>query len=217
VFPAPAPARVSRTAEPASPAKPLEASSRRGSEDFSAATLIPDNREAGSRAARQEQAVQPDRDIAPAPPASRLSQRGSAGGSVGARVQDARALAFSYLDLWSASNDRTLQATPSFYGPAVTFHGRPLTFRALMAEKRRFVQRWPDRNYRYRPGTMGVTCARDATSCTVRSTFDFDAANAKLGRRSRGTGTHELVVIFAGDRPVIASETSRVLTRTGSR
>jgi hypothetical protein len=47
----------------------------------------------------------------------------------------------------------------------------------------------------------------------VRSTFDFDAANAKLGRRSRGVGAHELVVHLTGDRPVIVSENSRVLSR----
>jgi hypothetical protein len=47
----------------------------------------------------------------------------------------------------------------------------------------------------------------------VRSAFDFEAVNSKLDRRSRGIGTHELVVSFAGERPVIIAESSRVLSR----
>jgi hypothetical protein len=47
----------------------------------------------------------------------------------------------------------------------------------------------------------------------VRSAFGFEAVNSKLDERSRGVGTHELVVSFAGERPVIIIETSRVLSR----
>jgi hypothetical protein len=165
-----------------------------------------------------DQAAQPTREIAPAPspPINVAARQSSAVGPMTARERDARKLATNYLSLWSASNHRTLQATPAFYGSQVMFHGRSMRFGELLAEKRRFVQRWPVRQYRYRSGTMGVTCAPNGHSCVIRSTFDFDAANSKLGRRSRGVGTHELVVTFAGARPVIASETSRVFSRQGS-
>jgi len=88
-----------------------------------------------------------------------------------------------------------------------------MSFAALLAEKRRFVQRWPDRKYRYQPSAMAIKCEPNGRSCIVRSTFDFDAANAKLDRRSRGVGMHEIVVNLAGDRLVIVSENSRVLER----
>jgi hypothetical protein len=164
------------------------------------------------------EAAQPTRESPPPPPstAHRTVQRSLPTRRVSTREEDARNLAQNYLSVWSASNNRTLQATPGFYGSEVRFHGRSMSMAALLAEKRRFVQRWPNRRYRYEPGAIGVRCDSTGTSCIVRSTFAFDASNAKLGRRSRGVGAHELVVNFAGNRPVIASENSRVLRR-GSR
>ncbi len=133
------------------------------------------------------------------------------------RAQVAGEFAARYLDLWSAPNRVALASASSFYSPTVTFHGRLRSRGSVLAEKRQFVQRWPDRTYRYRPGTTQVTCEGSGTRCTVRSIFDYTAANAALGRRSRGSGDHELVVSFAGGRPVIAAENSRVIRREPAR
>jgi hypothetical protein len=129
------------------------------------------------------------------------------------REKAARDLAFSYLDLWSAPNPVTLAAAASFYGEQVLFHGRVRDFGSVLAEKRRFAQRWPDRAYRYRRDTTQVACESGGVRCTVWSLFDFAAGNPDQGRRSRGIGEHELVVSFLSHKPVIVSETSRVLRR----
>lgn len=125
----------------------------------------------------------------------------------------ARDLAFRYLSLWSAPNQVTLAAAASFYGPTVTFHGRTRTLASVLAEKRRFAERWPDRNYRHLPKTTQVECEADGARCTVWSSFDFTAANSREDRHSEGIGEHELVVSLAGEKPVIESETSRVVIR----
>jgi hypothetical protein len=134
-------------------------------------------------------------------------------GRLSSQQQAAQDLAVNYLDLWSVSNHQAWQTIPEFYSARVLFHGKRMGFGKLLAEKRRFARRWPDRDYRYRPDTMNVRCSPNSNTCTVRSAFDFQAANSKLGRRARGVGAHELVVSFAGGRPVIVSETSRVLSR----
>jgi hypothetical protein len=138
-------------------------------------------------------------------------------GNRSARGEAARDLAFTYLELWSAPNRVALASASSFYGPTVTFHGRARTLGSVLAEKRRFAERWPDRNYRYRPGTTQVACEADGNLCTVWSIFDFSAANARQGRRSTGIGEHQLVVSFSGSKPVIRSENSRVLRRAALR
>lgn len=125
----------------------------------------------------------------------------------------ARDLAFRYLSLWSAPNQVTLASASSFYGPTVTFHGRTRSLASVLAEKRRFAERWPDRNYRHLPQTTQVACEAGGARCTVRSSFDFSAANSREDRHSEGIGEHELVVSLAGERPVIASENSRVVLR----
>jgi hypothetical protein len=129
------------------------------------------------------------------------------------REQAARDLAFKYLDLWSAPKQVTLASALSFYAPIVTFHGQRRTLASVVAEKRRFAQRWPNRTYRHRPETTQVHCEDDALRCTVRSSFDFTAATTQLDRSSLGIGEHELVVSFTRNRPVIVSEDSRVIIR----
>ena len=188
------------------------------SADFSSLQLTMRNWKLPPPTVAKSEAAQPTRESAPPPPLTtdRTVQQSLPTRRVNTREEDARNLAQNYLSVWSASNYQTLQATPGFYGSEVRFHGRSMSTAALLAEKRRFVQRWPNRRYRYEPGAMGVRCNSAGTSCIVQSTFAFDASNAKLGRRSRGVGAHELVVNFAGNRPVIASENSRVLRR-GSR
>jgi hypothetical protein len=127
------------------------------------------------------------------------------------RKNAARDLLIDYLDLWSAPNPLTLAASTEFYAPSVIFHGRAMSARALLEEKRRFVQRWPERRYRARPETVGVACGPEGETCTVRSVFDFTAVDPDRGRRSQGVATLELVVAFGPDeRPVIMAEDSLV-------
>jgi hypothetical protein len=128
-------------------------------------------------------------------------------------AQAAHALAVDYLDHWSAPNRLMLAAASSFYGSTVTFHGRERTLDSVLAEKRRFAERWPQRTYRYRPETTMVACESDGARCTVWAIFDFSAAGSGQDRRSVGIGEHELVVSLSSGRPVIVSETSRVLHR----
>jgi hypothetical protein len=87
----------------------------------------------------------------------------------------------------------------------------------VLAEKRRFAARWPQRTYRYRPETTMVACESGGARCTVWAIFDFSAASSDQDRHSLGIGEHELVVSLSSGRPVIVSETSRVLHRGAVR
>jgi hypothetical protein len=129
----------------------------------------------------------------------------------------AETLAGAYLDYWSAPNAVTLDATPDFYAPRVEFHGRLLSARALFEEKKRFVRRWPERQYTPRSDTLRTACDPGTGTCVVKTVFDFIAANPARRRRSEGTGTLELVVSVAGQQPVIIAETSRILRRGEGR
>ena len=125
-------------------------------------------------------------------------------------------LVIDYLHYWSAANAQSLEAMPDFYASRVLFHGRVMSTRDLMAEKRRFVQRWPYRHYVPRMRTMQTTCHPTTRVCLVRTEFDFTAAKPAQGARSQGRAALELGVALAGDQPRIVFETSRVLQREGS-
>ena len=148
------------------------------------------------------------------PPAVQPSlQAASAIPPLGDRAVAARNLASEYLDRWSAPNQVALASAPSFYGSSVLFHGRHRSFASVLAEKRRFAERWPNRNYRYRTETTQVACETAVARCTVWSLFDFFAVDHDRERHARGIGEHELVVSFVSQKPIIVSESSRVLYR----
>jgi hypothetical protein len=119
----------------------------------------------------------------------------------------------AYLAYWSAPNAIALDATPEFYAPRVLFHGRQMSARALFEEKRRFVRRWPVRDYQPRMETMRTTCDPAPPICTVRTVFDFAASSPQTGKRSQGTALLQLGVSFAGGEPMIVFESSRVTSR----
>ena len=127
----------------------------------------------------------------------------------GVRAAAARALAAEYLAAVSSPGEAMVGAAPRFYGARVRFYGRATTLAALIAQKRSFVRRWPQRRYAAR--TIRTAC--DAEGCTVRAIVDFHAASPGRGAVSRGAAELVLAVTFSGSRPVIAAETGRVLRR----
>ncbi|WP_238232301.1 hypothetical protein [Methylobacterium thuringiense] len=125
----------------------------------------------------------------------------------------AQRLTGEYLDSVSAPNGAMLAAAPRFYGDRVRFHGRTMSIAALVAEKRRFVRRWPERRYAAQDGTLRTACNAASATCIVRTVIGFSAQNPERGARSQGLSELNLTISFAGDRPVIVSESSRVLRR----
>lgn len=117
----------------------------------------------------------------------------------------------AYLAAWSSTNDDALAAMPSFYGRTVLFHGRTMSFEALMREKERFVRRWPSRTYEARPGTISAACDPGMGRCQVSLVVDFVAIAG--ARRSSGATTLDIGIETKDGRPVIATETSRVVAR----
>ena len=131
----------------------------------------------------------------------------------GERGDTARHLASAYLASLSAPNAVTIAAAPRFYADRIQFHGRTMTLSALMQEKRRFTQRWPERRYVPDTGAMRTACDAATATCTVRTPLVFSASNRARGARSTGVAELVMTVSFAGGRPVIVAESSRVLRR----
>ncbi|MFC1457575.1 hypothetical protein ACETIH_12770 [Microvirga arabica] len=134
-----------------------------------------------------------------------------------ARAATAKRFAVDYLDSWSAPNDTALESTAAFYAPRVLFHGREVSMKRLFDEKRRFVKRWPERDYRPREDGVGTVCNPAGEICTVHAVFDYTASHPRRRRVSQGTGALQLVVHFIGDRPVIVAEHSTLLGQERKR
>jgi hypothetical protein len=123
----------------------------------------------------------------------------------------ARRFAAGYLDFWSRNNSVTAETVADFYRPMVRFYGRLVPIEAIVDEKRRFIARWPMRDYQALPNRMSVDCNPSGNLCEVATDFSFSAADPRRGRRTEGLGALELTVSFAEGRPLIARESSRVI------
>lgn len=147
----------------------------------------------------------PPVQIAPVPSAARPEPRFSDWAGT------AQALVADYFDAVSAPGPAIVASAPRFYGDQVRFHGRTASLRAVMAEKRDFARRWPER--RYEPRGMRTFCNGALATCVVRAEVAFRAASPGRGAVSQGIAEVVLEVSLAGPRPLIVSETSRVLHR----
>jgi hypothetical protein len=92
------------------------------------------------------------------------------------------------------------------------FDGRALSRRAVMADKRAFYARWPERSYRLLGDTLRIVPRRDQPRVyDVRFEYTFDVAGP--GRRSRGRGVGFLTLDLATEDGRVTRETGRVLER----
>ena len=129
------------------------------------------------------------------------------------RAEAARQFFADYLSYWSQTNSVTRETAAEFYRPMVRFYGRLVSLDAVIAEKRRFIERWPIRDYAAQPGSLHSQCRGDGQFCTVEGLFTFQARDPVRGRSSTGRGVLELAIAFEGNRPVILSENSSVVSR----
>jgi hypothetical protein len=86
-----------------------------------------------------------------------------------------------------------------------------------MAEKIKFAQRWPTRDYRARPGSISAYCNEAKSECTVSGTLDWKAFNPATSITSLGVAQYQFVVNFVGAKPTIVGENGTVLTRNRSK
>lgn len=198
------PVRQAARPESAEDALPKAAATRAPSPKRAAALARPPGREALRRPAHHPHRLA-ETPAALTPVSATVSISASA-----ERAAAARALTARYLATVSASGDTMVGAATQYYATRVRFYGRPITTAGLVAEKRSFVQRWPER--RYEPRAMRAAC--DAETCTIRAIVDFRTANPGRGAVSSGEAELILEVGFAGTRPYILGETGRVLRRS---
>ncbi|WP_448954851.1 hypothetical protein [Labrys neptuniae] len=131
--------------------------------------------------------------------------------------QQAMAFYSEYERNWSLDNASALPYLGSLYGDQIDYYGsiRPKT--DVMAEKDKFAQRWPMRDYRPRPGTVSASCNVSRSECTVSGTLDWKAFNPAASITSVGVAEYQFVVTFAGAKPTIIGENGTVLKRNRTK
>lgn len=101
-----------------------------------------------------------------------------------------------------------------YYSDTINYYGKPTAKSGVVADKIKFMRRWPNRKYTIRPESLTIAC--DILRCTADGVIDFDVSNA--GKRSTGTAsfTYHLVTRLNDSGPplLVTAENSIVARRT---
>jgi hypothetical protein len=118
--------------------------------------------------------------------------------------------------IWNAPNAQSLESMARIYSYEVLYYGKPMARRAVLEDKRQFQQRWPERQYTIRPGTLAIQCSESGglPTCGIVATVDWVVRNG--ARRSAGTATIDYSVVVSDGGVWITAEDSQVLQRSVS-
>jgi hypothetical protein len=122
----------------------------------------------------------------------------------------ATSLVFSLAARWSEPNGDILRSLDNLYVDKVFYHGKMTPRQAVLAEKRTFAERWPQRSYKIRPHSVTVSCNATTQLCRVQGIMDRELANPATSIRSHDVTNFDYSISGAGAALKIASETSTV-------
>jgi hypothetical protein len=98
------------------------------------------------------------------------------------------------------------------YAAYIDYYGKVVSKDTVMQEKVRFVQRWPQRNYRTRQNSITVSCINEQEKlCLVTGLVDFECRSSERHAASNGVARFKAAIFFEGEEPRIVGEDSEVL------
>jgi hypothetical protein len=112
---------------------------------------------------------------------------------------------------WSMPNWEALERVGSYYSEAVNFYGNEVTRFDVHAEKTKFAERWPVRQYRVDPARTTVSCSTD--TCWVDTVIYWNALSPERGKEASGISTWSLVLRQSADGLKIIEESGETIKK----
>jgi len=114
---------------------------------------------------------------------------------------------------WADGNEQAIRTLQNAYSSQVSYYGKLLSQQDVLADKRKFIERWPQRRYTIRAQSLAAACAN--RMCTITGTVDYYVTRDPTATvRSQGTAEFEYQVMWSEQGvPAIISETSKVTSR----
>ncbi len=127
---------------------------------------------------------------------------------------DAIALANEYWLRWSGNDQEALTFLARTYAGDVEFYGRHRSRHLVMEEKRRFVERWPERVYSVRPASLSARCTPDSSICMVDGIVDWDCRSTRRAAvRSVGAASFTFQIALSTTGTAIIGESGSLIQR----
>jgi curved DNA-binding protein CbpA len=135
--------------------------------------------------------------------------------AAGALAVRAASFISARISSWSSANVSDLPSYVGAYADQVSYYGSVKSREAVLQDKRRFLERWPERRYELRPHSITAQCKADV--CTVSGLLDWRARSIVRAASASGMAQFEYEVVLSDGAFRILSESSSVLRpqRTG--
>jgi hypothetical protein len=136
--------------------------------------------------------------------------QGSPAHPQGSPEQRAIDFVHSLFERWSGPNAELLPVLDRLYTEKVLYHGKSTARASVLLSKRRFAQRWAQRSYAVRPGSLSATCAAAGGTCRVKGTLSWKLHEAKTTTASHGIASFAYSIVLKDSGPQISAETDTV-------
>lgn len=132
-----------------------------------------------------------------------------------AATLDSRARAFveDYMRRTEGQTEEVLAFVRNSFGAEIRYYGKVVPNAQVVEEKRRYLNRWPQRRYQLRLDTMRVQCEEARATCLMSGELDYDVRDPRARRASSGAASYELRVVFTQAGPKVVEESGRTLAR----
>jgi hypothetical protein len=115
--------------------------------------------------------------------------------------------------LMTAFSRGDLESLSHVYSDDVVYYGKRMPKSDVMADKRKFMTRWPTRNYVVRPDSVTGTCGNETKACVMQGVVDWEAANST----KHSTGVANFIYTLEPDEKTglrVTEESSTVVSRS---
>jgi hypothetical protein len=109
---------------------------------------------------------------------------------------------------WSGPNEDAFRSLDELYADKVRYQGKLMPRQVVVFDKQHFAERWPERNYTIRPGSISTTCIEAFEVCRITGAMDRVLANAATKAKSRDVASFEYQVAPSGEALHITAESS---------
>jgi hypothetical protein len=135
--------------------------------------------------------------------------------ALGRRSIEERAAGFvsTQISGWSSATAGNLASLASVYADKVLYYGSRKSRQAVLLDKRRHLERWPERIYDVQPDSITVQCL--ASVCKVGGIVSWQTRNDARAASARGISQFEYKVALSRGAFRIVSESGSVIKRYG--
>lgn len=96
------------------------------------------------------------------------------------------------------------------YADTVDYYGKIKTLPEVVADKRKYFLRWPERAYTIRSDTLLATCAN--SRCMVSGVYDWIVRSLARNRPSQGAARFTYTITIGTD-PKVVAEDGKVISK----